>query len=184
MQLAAQLEQRGFSSSVQIIAQTGWTTDELWVAIDEAQAKDLIAPQYDFVSLLIGVNDQYRARPASGYIAEFSKLLARAAHFAGGKSNRVVVLSIPDWGQTPFAQNDARSSAQISAELDQFNDIAQRLSIKAGCHFISITELSRESYTLHPGWLADDGLHPGALSYQRWSTRVADVLLAELTHSL
>ena len=180
MQLAAQLESAGRPSSVQIIAKTGWSTDELSEAITAEESAGKLHPPYDFVTLLVGVNDQYRARPASSYTPEFSKLLARAIQFAGAKAQRVLVLSIPDWGRTPFASKDARGSAQISAELDAYNAIAGELSIQAGCHFISITELSRQELAMHPGWLAEDGLHPGPLAYQGWSEKAAVVVLAEL----
>lgn len=176
MQLAALLEADGRPAKVQIIAQTGWTTDELTAAIDRAESNGALHTPYDFVSLLIGVNDQYRNRPASSFTPEFSKLLARSIEFAGKNARRVVVVSIPDWGRTPFAQKDARDSLQISAELDQYNQIAQELSTEAGCHFISITELSREPFAVHPGWLAEDGLHPGPIAYQQWATRVASVV--------
>lgn len=183
VQLAALLEAEGHTTTVKIIAQTGWTTDELSAAIDRAESTEELQAPYDFVSLLIGVNNQYRARPATSYTPEFTKLLNRSIEFAGSIPRRVVVISIPDWGRTPFAQQDARDSMQISAELDQYNEIARTLSTQAGCHFVAITALSREAFALHPGWLAEDGLHPGPMAYQQWAAQVASVLLAQLDHS-
>jgi lysophospholipase L1-like esterase len=144
----------------EIIARTGWTTDELKAGI-------LAAPpsgRYDLVSLLIGVNNQYRGRDAEQYRTEFKALLAQAVGFAGGKASRVIVLSIPDWGATPFAEG--RDRGRIGAEIDHFNSIARTETLAAGSHWVDVTPASREE---HPGWTAPDGLHPSAVQYARWA---------------
>ena len=128
----------------EIIARTGWTTDELSGGIAGTQ----LLPAYDFVSLLIGVNNQYRGRSAEEYAGQFEALLRQAIQFAGGQTSRVFVLSIPDWGVSPFAAShlpDAagRDRAQISREIDIFNHLAEKIATASGMEFIDITRHSR-----------------------------------------
>ncbi len=156
----------------QIIATTGWTTDELASAIDEARP----APGFDLVTLLIGVNNQYRGRDAQEYRAQFGLLLARAVALAGGRAQRVVVVSIPDWGVTRFAAEHGHDAAAIGAALDQFNALARAATEHAGAAFVDITDLSR----VNPDELAEDGLHPDARQYARWTARIAPVASAAL----
>ena len=137
-----------------IVATTGWTTDELSAGMDAAQ----LTPTFDLVSLLIGVNNQYRGRSAEEYITQFSQLLARAVALAGDLPGRVVVVSIPDWGVTRFAREHGHDAAAIGAALDRFNALARMAAEAAGATFVDITDLSRE----HPDELAEDGLHPDA----------------------
>jgi len=151
-----------------VIATTGWTTDELDAVITD-RTPDL-APPYDVVTLLIGVNDQYRGRPADGFRAPFRALLARAVGFAGGDASRVVVVSIPDWGVTPFAEG--RDRAQIAAEIDAFNAVARDEAGAAGARWADVTPHSRA----HPDLVADDGLHPSGEAYAGW----ADVIGPEI----
>ena len=161
MQLAAML--RGEKIEVSdpiIIARTGWTTDELSAAIDAAKIDQ---KRFDLVTLLIGVNNQYRGRSSDEYRDQFCALLNRAITFARGEPKHVIVLSIPDWGVTPFA--DGRDRAQIEREIDAFNSIARKEAEKAGANFIDITPISRE----HKTELADDGLHPSGAMYKRWA---------------
>jgi len=143
-----------------IIAKTGWTTDELGAGIERAGVKGT----YSLVSLLIGVNNQYRGRPADEYRVQFRGLLDEAIGFAGGKAARVIVLSIPDWGVMPFAQG--RDRAKIGREIDQFNAIAREESQRAGAAWVDITAASRET---HDGWSASDGLHPSGAQYTAWA---------------
>lgn len=165
-QLAAALRKRGIAlKNPDIIARTGWTTDELDVAIDAQAPKH----SYAFVTLLIGVNNQYRGRSAEKYRAEFVSLLALATEFAGGVVTRVVVVSIPDWGVTPFAEGKDR--AKIGAEIDAFNAISREESKKAGARYADITAISREK---HDGWTVADGLHPSAAQYARWAAVIRD----------
>ena len=165
VQLARRLRNDGIPmSEPRIIAQTGWTTDELDAAIDTA----LVFPEYDLVSLLIGVNNQYRGRDIEEYRAQFSGLLERAIHFAQGRRDRVLVLSIPDWGVTPFARGLARDTQQVAAEIDAFNAVALETCMRRGVVFIDVTDLSRQRGA-EPDMLADDGLHPSALMYAEWA---------------
>ena len=155
----------------EIVARTGWTTDELAAGIEIAAP----AGPYSLVSLLIGVNNQYRGRDVEKYRAELKSLVARAVEFAGGKPSRVVVLSIPDWGVTPFAAGKDR--AKIAIEIDRFNAIGRAETLAAGAHWVDVTPASREE---HPGWVAADGLHPTAFQYARWVELALDAAVAAL----
>jgi lysophospholipase L1-like esterase len=172
VQLAAALTARGQPvATPRIIAATGWTTDELAAAMDAAEPLGV----YDRVSLLIGVNNQYRGRPVADYLGEFTQLLARAVALAGGHREQVWVLSIPDWGPTPFGQASGRDLAALAAELDAYNAAAAAECARLGVHFVDITPLTRRLAT-EPGMLADDGLHPSAAQYTRWTQRVLESL--------
>lgn len=155
-----------------IVAVTGWSTDELAAGIDAAG----LTPPYDLVSLQIGVNNQYRSRPPGEYRSQFAALLARAITLAGGHAGHVVVLSIPDWGVTRFAREQARDAARIAHELDVFNAIARDESTRAGARYVDITAISRQ----HPQLVADDGLHPSAAQYALWAAAIAPVVQAAL----
>ena len=162
VRLAASLRTQGVAvAEPRILATTGWTTDELSTAMDAAD----LAPPYDLVSLLIGVNNQYRGRPVDDYRAQFSRLLARAIALAGDRPGRVFVLSIPDWGVTPFARQSGRDTARIAAELDEFNLTARDETASAGVAFVDIAPISRA----HAGLLAEDGLHPAGAQYALWA---------------
>jgi lysophospholipase L1-like esterase len=143
----------------QIIAKTGWTTDELNAAIDAADPKG----PYDLVTLLIGVNNQYRGRSAEEYRTQFVGLLQRAIGFAGGNAKHVIVVSIPDWGLTPFAEG--RDRTKISREIDHFNAINREEAKRAGAKWVDITIISRRS---DPALVAGDGLHPSGQQYAEW----------------
>ena len=163
-QLAAALRTRGIAlDDPHVIATTGWTTDELAAAIDAA------APQGPFalVSLLIGVNNQYRGRPLAEYRQQFEQLLQRAIALAGENAARVLVLSIPDWGVTPFAHDHGRDAATVAREIDDFNAAAQACCGDYGVAFIDITPVSRERGA-EAAMLVDDGLHPSAAMYRLW----------------
>ena len=154
-----------------IIAKTGWTTDELSAAIDKADPRG----PYDLVTLLIGVNNQYRGRDAEQYRREFAALLARAIGFAGGNPSRVVVVSIPDWGVTPFAAN--RDRAKIGAEIDHFNAINREETLKAKARYVDITPVSRRAAT-DASFVAADGLHPSGKMYAEWVKLITPEALA------
>jgi lysophospholipase L1-like esterase len=165
VQLARALRAEGIAlDDPDIIAATGWTTDELDAAIDVAQP----AHDHALASLLIGVNNQYRGRGVDGYREEFAALLERAIGFAGGRSDRVLVLSIPDWGVTRFGHDSGRDLAGIADELDAYNDAARAICTMRGVAFVDITAASRE-HGAAPGMLVDDGLHPSAAMYARWT---------------
>lgn len=163
-QLARALRADGIAlADPRIVAATGWTTDELSAAINAA------APlgKHDFVSLLIGVNNQYRGRSIADYRGEFAALLQRAIRYAGDRSDRVLVLSIPDWGATRFGRDSGRDLAQVSRELDAYNAAAREISERHGVAFVDITPLSR-ARGAQAAMLADDGLHPSAAMYAQW----------------
>jgi lysophospholipase L1-like esterase len=172
-QLAAMLRDAGVAvAAPEIVARTGWTTDELSAELDRI-GSDLVPP-YDLVSLLIGVNNQYRGRSLAEYGQQFEALLQRAMRWAGGQG-ALRVLSIPDWGVTPFARDDARSGAQIGAEIDAFNRLARTVCDRYGVAFIDVTESSREAAG-RPELLCADGLHPSALEYARWASQFKQTL--------
>ena len=149
-----------------IIAKTGWTTDELAAAIKEA---NYIAPSEGaYVTLLIGVNNQYRNRDAEQYRKEFIELLNTALNYAHHKTEHVFVLSIPDWGMTPFAEKDSRGSVEIGKVIDIYNAINKQESLKAHVHYIDITPISRQ-VKQHPDFVAGDGLHPSGKMYAEWA---------------
>ena len=147
----------------EIIAKTGWTTDELSSAIDAAKPRG----PYALVTLLIGVNNQYRGRDAEQYRREFAALLHRAIGFAGGDAKRVVVVSIPDWGVMPFAAG--RDHGKIAAEIDLFNAVNAEEAQHAGAYYADVTPVSRRAAT-DATLVAPDGLHPSAAMYAQWVT--------------
>ena len=161
-QLADFLKAGGLQIEVTIIAKTGWTTNELW---DGIQASE-INPPYDLVSLLIGVNNQYRGYDISEYREQFVFLLNKSIEYAGGDPKHVIVLSIPDWGVTPFARG--QGGERIARDIDAFNAVNREESEKAGAQYVNITPISREAE--HDTTLiAPDGLHPSGKMYMEWA---------------
>lgn len=148
-----------------IIAKTGWTTGEL----QEAIIQKGITSTFDFVTLLIGVNNQYRGYSIQAYQTQFEELLKKAITFAGNNKNHVAVLSIPDWGATPFAQNRDRN--KIAKEINEFNLFNKQITEKYGVHYIDITPGSREA-SIDKTLVASDGLHPSPKEYTRWAKEV------------
>ena len=151
----------------EIIATTGWTTDELNSAI----GKSILLEKYDIVSLLIGVNNQYRGRSTGDFIIEFEHLLQLSIQFAGNQAGHVFVLSIPDWGITPFAAG--RDRKKISEEIDAYNRICESSSKKFYTNYIDITESQRIDGA-SPEYIAADGLHPSAKEYSKWALKLAE----------
>jgi lysophospholipase L1-like esterase len=149
--------------SLKIIAQTGWTTAELQTAI----AAETLSPPYDLVTLLIGVNNQYRGYDLVNYSAEFEQLLKQAIVFAGDDVEQVRVLSIPDWGVTPFSEKEGRMAENVAKEINAFNAAAKEISEKLDVVFINITPHSRLAAT-DLSLLASDGLHPSGKMYAEW----------------
>ncbi|HEY9130329.1 MAG TPA: SGNH/GDSL hydrolase family protein [Dyella sp.] len=161
-QLCTCLRTQGFRfDDPQIVATTGWATDELAAAIDAAA----LVPTYDLVSLLIGVNNQYRGRGIDNYRVEFEQLLLRTIELAGHRPQRVFVLSIPDWGVTAFGRESGRDLERIAREIDAFNMTAQQCCAERGVTWVDVTGLSRA----HPSEVVEDGLHPSAQQYARWT---------------
>jgi lysophospholipase L1-like esterase len=132
------------------------------------------------VTLLIGVNDQYRGGDAESYRAAFAGMLMRAVALAGGRPGHVVVLSIPDWGATPFARDSGRNPAQISAAIDAFNAVNRQETLAAGAAYVDITPLSRRAGS-DPALLAADGLHYSGSEYAEWARQALPAAAAALS---
>ena len=152
-----------------IIARTGWTTDELATAINERNLRS----KYDYVTLLIGVNNQYRGRDLENYRKEFHELLNTAIAYVNGNTNHIFVISIPDWGVTPFGNSDKRGEKKIGDEIDLFNTINKEEALKAKAHYVDITPVSREAKT-NPALIAGDGLHPSGKMYAEWAKKLVE----------
>src|SRR5690554_1132150 len=159
-----------------IVARTGWTTAELITGI---ASEEIAGQKYDWVTLLIGVNNQYRGQDLDVYAREFEQLLDQAMAFAGGKAQRVIVLSIPDWGVTPYASDGNKDPMHTAAEIDQFNRVNQQISLKRKVHYLDITKAYRELGGL-PGYYVEDRLHPSGEIYKRWAEEIRTVILSEL----
>jgi lysophospholipase L1-like esterase len=160
-------------SAPEIIAKTGWTTDEL----EEGMKKHGFLPKYDFVSLLIGVNNQYRGRDVMVYKMEFEELLKKAIVFANNKATHVIVVSIPDYSVTPFAQS--KDPQKIAKEIDVFNNISKAVSIQYKVQYVDITpgyRKAKEDIKL----VAEDGLHPSAKEYRIWAQQMAETIIKQL----
>lgn len=168
--LTEALKNRGIlMAPPEIIATTGWTTADLKTGIGQA---NIVGNSYDLVSLLIGVNNYYQGRGLGEYKQEFEELLLRAITFAGGSKEKVIVLSIPDYGYTPLGQQD---QAAISEGIDLFNQANQEISDSIGVKYFNITPVSRKGLA-DPDLVASDNLHPSGKQYQLWvDLMVADV---------
>lgn len=176
VRLAALLGEHGVPvAPPTVLATTGWTTDELAQAMDVAD----FSPPYDLVSLLIGVNNQYRGLALDGYRAEFAALLRRAITLAGARPAHVIVLSIPDWGVTRFAAANGHPAPRVAAEIDAFNAAARGEAVAAGVHWVDVTDVSRAAADA----LAADGLHPSATQYAQWARRALPSALAALANA-
>lgn len=164
-QLAKALKEDGKNiGRPRIIGVTGWRTDQLKKAIEEAHLKN----EYGLVSLLIGVNNQYQKKSVESYAPEFEELLQRAITLAEGKKENVFVVSIPDYGFTPFGQS---RQTEISNAIDQFNDTNRSITERLGVRYVYITDLTREGLK-NPEYVANDGLHPSGKMYARWVERI------------
>lgn len=164
------LAAKNLAADVRIIAKTGWTTDELSAGIEAAGREQPFHENYDRVSLLIGVNNQYRGRPVDDYRREFERLLKQAIDFAGNQPEHVVVVSIPDWGVTPFAAGG--NPAQIALEIDAYNMVNRELAESYRVHYLDITPWTREAAGM-PDLVAGDELHPSGKEYRRWAEKIA-----------
>lgn len=173
-QLTALLSAEGFKTrNPDIIAVTGWTTDNLINAIAESPFQ---STNYSFVTLLIGVNDQYQGMSQANYTIKFAQVLNTAISYAKGDPNRVFVLSIPDYGVTPFADGN---DAVIGPQIDQFNNINETISHKAGVHYLNITAISRQAAN-NPQLIASDGLHPSGIMYGLWVNMLEPLVATQL----
>lgn len=161
-QLATALRRESIDvGEVRTVARTGWTTQEL---AEGMEAESLQAP-HGLVSLQIGVNDQYRGQDVDTYRASFRTLLTRAVALAGDRARHVLVVSIPDWGHTPFARGQGRDGARVARELDAYNAAAHEETMRCGARWTDITPQSRRHTA---GWIGTDGLHPTAQQYAAW----------------
>jgi lysophospholipase L1-like esterase len=177
----------------EILAQTGWTTDEL----SAAMAAHTFHPPYALVTLLIGVNDQYRAwqepkcpggqgrpreagRDLAGYRDEFTRLLRRAIELAGDDAQRVVVVSIPDWGVTPFARASGREVGAIARAIDAYNAANREIAAAERVRYVDVTPISRDRGDA-ADMLVGDGLHPSAAMHTRWLDAIEPAAVAALS---
>ena len=173
-QTAALLRKQGLAISEPfIIARTGWTTDELAAAIRERELQET----FSFATLLIGVNNQYRGRTIENFKPEFTSLLNQAIIFANGHPRHVFVLSIPDWGVTPFAESRDRQA--IGNEIDNYNAACKDIALAHKCNFLDITDSIRANGS-SPDFLAEDGLHPSAKEYAVWAERLSKLVAKSL----
>ncbi|HTN45242.1 MAG TPA: SGNH/GDSL hydrolase family protein [Flavipsychrobacter sp.] len=152
-----------------IVAKTGWTTDELAMAIREEGIKET----FSFVTLLIGVNNQYRGREVENYREEFTNLLNQAIVFANGHTQHVFVVSIPDWGVTPFAEGKDRES--IAQQIDAYNAVNKEISLAHRVNWLDITDSTRINAP-DATFLAEDGLHPSGKEYRVWAKRLVPMV--------
>ena len=170
-QLVDSLKKRNiFLSEPRIIAKTGWTTDELKKAINDSS----LDYPYDWVSLLIGVNNQYRGRDLDEFKLQFESLLFEAIAFSGNRKERVFVISIPDWGSMPFAKD--RDPDKIAIEIDNFNQIIYEVCAFENIKFIDITPITRNIHS-NPNWIAKDSLHPSKEQYSKWVEKIIPFFL-------
>ncbi len=165
-QLADSLRKVGIKTDLKIIAQTGWRTDNLIDAIEQANLKDT----FDLVTLLIGVNNQYQGRSLNTYKLEFEELLKTAIKVAKNDFRNVIVLSIPDYGFTPFGKDN---QSVISNELAQFNEANKTITASYGIDYVDITPITQQGLT-NPSLVANDGLHPSALAYEKFVEKLID----------
>ncbi len=156
-----------------IIATTGWTTDELAASIREHNIRET----FSFVTLLIGVNNQYRGCSLDNYRQEYKQLLDQAIAYAGNKPDHVFVLSIPDWGATPFAIG--KDGKKIAHEIDEYNAACKEITLNDKCQFLEITESTRLN-AHNKDFVAGDGLHPSGKEYGIWAERLADMVAKTL----
>lgn len=173
-QLAEVMRAKGFSvKKPLIIAQTGWTTADLQRGIQDAQIEN---QTYDLVSILIGVNNQYQGRSLKEYEKEYKSLLKQAIAFANNDTDKVFVLSIPDYGYTPFGTPNRKT---ISAEIDAFNASCKRITESMGVDFYNITDISRMAEK-DKSLVAKDNLHPSGAMYNAWVKRITDKVLEKV----
>lgn len=155
--------------SLKLIAQTGWTTSNLISGINNQN----LTPNYDLVSLLIGVNNQYQNKAFSLYEKEFPELLNKSIAFAKGDKNKVIVVSIPDYAYTPYGQGSGNPT-KVSTEIDNYNAFAKKYCEENGIVFIDITDITRKGLT-NTELVAQDGLHPSEIAYSLFVERIAPV---------
>ena len=160
--------------NLQVIAQTGWTTGSLLTAINNQNP----AGDFDLVTLLIGVNNQYQGELFSLYELQFPQLVELAISRARGRADKVIVLSIPDYAFTPFGQN-AFNPNGISEEIDAYNAFAQAYCQANNISFLNITDITRQGLD-NPDLVASDGLHPSEYAYELFVDRLLPIALEKI----
>ena len=169
-QLTSKLAHKGYTiEKYDVVARTGWRTDDLRHAVEASH----LPKDYNMVSLLIGVNNQYQGKELETYKVEFAQLLDIAITYAGGKKGSVFVVSIPDYGYTPFGKPKQQ---QITREIDAFNKANKSISEQKGVIYIDITPISRRGLD-KPELVAADGLHPSGKMYALWVERILKAIL-------
>jgi lysophospholipase L1-like esterase len=180
VQLIDSLEARGFENeALRIIATTGWRTDNL---INGIRNQDLEGGEYNLVSVLIGVNNQYQSRPFSQYVNEFPALIDSAIRYAGGDKSRVFIVSIPDYAYTPFGQGSS-DPEEISMELDEYNEFSKHVADSLQIVYFDITPISRLGLQ-NPSYVASDGLHPSGAQYTEWVKLMLAHIDLQLTNTI
>lgn len=174
LQLAQSLRDRGYKMAVpKIIAKTGWTTENLINGMENNLA---VQRDFDLVSILIGVNNQYQGKPINEYEQELRKIFRKAINHSKTMEKGVFAVSIPDYGYTPFG---IAHKEEISAEIDRFNEVYKRVADDFGVDFYNITPISREALN-DPTLVANDSLHPSKIMYRRW----VDQIVAQVAQKL
>jgi lysophospholipase L1-like esterase len=157
----------------EIIAKTGWTTEEL----QDAMSKVTLLSKYDFVTLLIGVNNQYRGGDAIEYKQQYEEILKKAIELANSKKDHVIIVSIPDYSVTTHAET--MDTEKISREIEVFNSINKALSIQYKVQYVDITSGSK-SVKNDPSLIAQDGLHPSEKQYAVWAKKIVELIASQL----
>ncbi len=175
--LTSKLRARGIATKDPvIIALTGWTTQDLLQGIHQAQLDN---QQFDLLTLLIGVNNQYRGQSLEEYERDFSELVVKSVALVGEDAGRIIVISIPDWGVTPYATSLAQDKNRIAEEIDRFNEKNKSLAAKAGVRYLEITDEYRSLGHMNQ-YLAGDGLHPSEKVYNRWAEMLTEFITNEM----
>jgi lysophospholipase L1-like esterase len=173
-QVVHHLRKKEFNfNAPEIIAKTGWTTDELQDAINGST----LLSKYDFVTLLIGVNNQYRGRDAIEYKQQYEEILKKAIELANGKKDHVIIISIPDYSFTAHAQS--MDTEKISREIEVFNSINKALSIQYKVQYVDVIAGSKDAKT-NLSLIAADGLHPSEKQYAKWAKEIVELITSQL----
>lgn len=159
-----------------IIATTGWTTQDLLRGIEQARLDN---PSFDLLTLLIGVNNQFRGRSLEEYETDLIKLMEQSLKFVAGEKERIIVISIPDWGVTPYASSTGRDKSKIASEIDLFNGTNKSLAEKYGVRYLEITTEYRALGHMEQ-YIATDGLHPSEKVYDRWAEKLVEIITTEM----
>ena len=172
-QLKDMLDKKGFSTKTTILAKAGWTSEQLLVAVKKSKIK----PDFDLVSLFIGVNNQYRSQDIKSFKSDFSILLEKSIELAKNNASKVFVISIPDWSVTPFAK--FKDKSKITKELKEYNDFIKQEAKEQGVLYIDITQLSRNA-EVNSSLIASDSLHPSKKMYKSWVKKINKKILKKL----